>query len=276
MRNTKSNIEKLFDLSQRRKKKKISIVPHDQGDVDAFLSSFLFSKLLDFLRIPNEILIFDQGLSRDTYTILSKLGLERIDPYLTIQEDSRRNLFLLDHYKTLHKGQVIGCIDHHPTCEKIDYWIYDYRKSSATAYIVYQYMLAFKMPINANLMEMVGYAMLVDTCSFQSKKTVLEEAEKLPKLLQFYDLNFEKMKEDSYLYTDIEHLSVEDAIVNGLKYYTYPKGRVRTSYLQLKKNLEEKELLVYEETIRKQMNGILLWIFLVYALDEKKTYVHYI
>lgn len=41
-------------------KRKITILGHDNIDVDAFLSGILLSKLFDFLKIENEFIILEE------------------------------------------------------------------------------------------------------------------------------------------------------------------------------------------------------------------------
>ena len=267
-------LQKIINLP---KAVKISILPHDNLDVDAILSSILLSQILDYLKIDNEIIVFDKKTARDTNYICKLVGVD-ISSYIVDEEDSSRNLFLIDHFSTSHKGSVIGCIDHHPTNQNINCDIYEYRASCATAYIIYSFMLEINMEVTKEMFEMITYAMLVDTCSFTSSKTVKKEAEILPSIVSSYGLDFKKMKERAYLYTDIENMSIEEIITNGLKEYHFKRGTVKASYIQSKNNVNEDLFAEISSEIRKRVldENLLLWVFISYALEEKKTYLHLI
>lgn len=270
------NLEKILNFS---KEKVISILPHDNADVDAILSSYLFSKLLDFLNIPNEILIFDKSIGKDTLYILNLLNID-IKPYMINDELDIRNLFLLDHYKTAHSGKVIGCIDHHPNSENLDYSIYDCRITCATAYTIYQYMLEINMNIDKKIVECVVYSMMIDTCGFRNSKTVENEVmSELPKMIEEYGLDYENMLNISSFYTDIKSMNIDEIVTNGIKAYNFKKGKVKASYIQIKK-YEEIDGVFCEiiSNIRKRIadESLLVWVYIIYALDSNMTYIKYV
>lgn len=267
-----NNLKKLNDL---KKYEIVSIIPHDNVDVDAILSSILFSKLLDFLRVSNEIIVFDKKISKDTLYVLDLFGID-ITRYMVDKELERRNLFLIDHYKSIHSGHIVGCIDHHPNSEVLDYIIYDNRKTCATACTIYRYMLEVGMPVDSTMVEMLAYAMLVDTSGFLSNKTVKEETLGLLKLLEEYGLDYGKIRDISCLYTDIYNMSINEITYNGLKTYNFKRGKINASYSQLKGCIDEEMKNNILINIRDIVisERLLLWIFIVYALEEEKTYVY--
>lgn len=63
-------IEKLKNIAQKRK---ITILGHDNIDVDAFLSGILLSRLFDFLKIDNEFVILEKVKENETYQIVKEL-----------------------------------------------------------------------------------------------------------------------------------------------------------------------------------------------------------
>ena len=267
------NLKKIINLP----KDKITIIPHDNIDVDAILSSILLSKIFDYLEIQSEIVIFDKIVSKDTMYILSLLGID-ISSYMSSDEDEKRKIFLVDHYETIHSGRVIGVIDHHPNNNNFEYDIYEYKNSCATAYIIYEYMLELKMDITPEIVQMVGFAMLVDTCSFNSSKTDKKEAELFTDIIKQYGFNFDNMCEISYLYTDIYNMSMDEIITNGLKIYDFKQGKVRASYMQVKKSIDKEKLSnilsVLRDIVKKDF--LLEWVYIVYVINknEKKTYVY--
>ena len=154
---------------------KITILWHDNIDVDAFLSGILMSNLLDYLNIRNEFLILGEVKEGETYQII-KEQFNNIDlrDYYFGEEDASRKLFLEDHYETSHLGEVVACLDHHPTTKTIEYPFYVSRISCATAYLVYELMLEAQYPVSAEEAKMILVAMMVDTVSFRNTKTVKE------------------------------------------------------------------------------------------------------
>ena len=111
--------EYLNNIIQSAKGKNITILPHDCADVDAIISCILLSKLFDFFNIKNNICIIDKNIGKDTNNIISSLGYD-VKDFFEVSEDENRELFLVDHYKTSHKGNVVGIIDHHFTTSNIN------------------------------------------------------------------------------------------------------------------------------------------------------------
>lgn len=129
-------------------KQKITILGHDNIDVDAFLSGILLSKLLNFLKIDNEFVILEKVKENETYKIVKELFNIDMKKWEKVSEDGNRNLFLEDHFETTHLGKIVGCIDHHPTAKKIEYK-YQYRRNScASAYLIYEIMQHEGIPTN--------------------------------------------------------------------------------------------------------------------------------
>ena len=119
---------------------KLTILGHDNIDVDSFISGVLLSNLLTFLKIDNEFIILEEVKEDETYEIVKELfGIDMKD-YYSKGEDSTRKLFLEDHYKTVHSGEVVACIDHHPTSEKVEYPFYRSRVACSTSYMIYELM----------------------------------------------------------------------------------------------------------------------------------------
>ena len=52
---------------------KITILGHDNIDVDSVVSGILMSKLLDFLKIENQFAILEEVKRNETYEILEEL-----------------------------------------------------------------------------------------------------------------------------------------------------------------------------------------------------------
>lgn len=98
-------IEKLKNIAQKRK---ITILGHDNIDVDAFLSGILLSRLFDFLKIDNEFVILEKVKENETYQIVKELFNIDMKKWENVSEKQDRYLFLEDHFETIHSGKIVG------------------------------------------------------------------------------------------------------------------------------------------------------------------------
>lgn len=256
----------------------INILPHDYADVDSIISAIMLSKLLDYYNIKNRICIMDKKVSEDTKRILSNLGYD-LKKFMIYNEKSNKLLFLVDHYATKHEGRVIGVIDHHFTVSNVNAQVYLYKKSCATAYIIYKLMEASSMIVTKEIIELLAYAMLVDTSVFKSSKTVKSEMEELEKLVTKYNLeDYSKIKDECLLLTDINNMSIDEIVQNGRKNYILNYCNVSSSYIQIKGCLEAKELdKLLDDIVKKVLtDNIDMWVFISFDMQNDKTYVYYI
>lgn len=211
----------------------ISIIGHDNIDVDAVLSGVLLSKLIKFLNINASFIILQPIKKDDTYEIVSDLTNINMYNYEERNENDLRNLFLVDHYETTHKGKIVGCIDHHPT-EKENTYDFSYvRNSSATAYLVYELMRAANYPLTAEEAKLIIISMMVDTTAFRSSKTIPEEVKVAKVLAKEFNLDYEYLERYCLCLTPIERMNIEQITSNGQKKYDYNGHKVESAYLQL-------------------------------------------
>ena len=215
--------------------KEITILGHDNVDIDAALSGILLSKLLDFLGIKNQFQIFGPIKEDETYTIIRDLiGVDlRTFEVSNEQESEEANLFLVDHYETTHKGTVIGYIDHHPTIKEPQASFHFSKNSSATAFLIYQFMQQYNYPINKQDALMIVTAMMADTVCFKSSKAVPDEINIAQQLATTYNLDWNLIKKYTLCLTPIDKMSVSEIISNGEKQYNYNGSKVFSSYVQL-------------------------------------------
>ena len=228
MNKSRSNL-----LSKVLEGKKVTIVGHDNIDVDATLSGILMSKLLSFLRIENEFYILEEVKKNLSYQIITELFHINMKCWQNVVEDENRILFLVDHYKTTHKGNVIGCIDHHLTQEERNYEFMYVRNSCATAYMIYEIMKEVNYPFTKEVIKMVIVAMMVDTTSFKNTKTIPEEVTIAKKLAKLYNIDYKFLEKYCLCLTPISKMTIDEIISNGQKWYDYVGNKVGSSYLQL-------------------------------------------
>lgn len=258
--------------------KRITIIGHDGYDIDSVISSLLLSKLLTFLNIDNKVVILEKIKDYETFIKLQETFEINLFNYFDYTEDEDRNLFLVDHYETYHFGNVVGCIDHHPTSEKIRYKYYYFKKSCATAYIIYELMQEFGYQINAVEAKMIIMAMMSDTVSFRNSKTVKAEVEVAKSLASKYNIDFEALEKYCLCLTDISNLTIDEIIFNGIKTYDYRGNIVKASYLQLLELPDKEKIELWREAIFNKViqEKIALWVFIIYDLNNSNTYYYHI
>ncbi|MCR5187038.1 MAG: nicotinamide-nucleotide amidohydrolase family protein [Clostridia bacterium] len=229
-------LEMLQRLNQLKQcvigKREISVIGHDNIDVDAVFSGVLLTKLLRFLGIDAKFVILQAIKEDDTYEIVSKFSDINMYSYVE-SENAERNLFLVDHYETIHSGKVAGCIDHHPTEKENTYEFSYVRNCSASAYMIYELMIVANYPLNKAEAKMIIISMLVDTTSFRSSKTIPEEVIVAKKLANSFELDYEFLERYCLCLTPIGNMSIEQIVTNGQKKYNYNGHNVRSAYLQL-------------------------------------------
>ena len=210
--NLKESVAKLREVLNG---KKVTILSHDNIDVDATLSGILLSRILNFLNVENEFCILEEVKEDDTYVIIKELFGIDMKTYQKECEDSARNLFLVDHYETRHDGKVIACIDHHPT-SKSNYYGFKYVKNScATAYLLYELMKLVNYPLTKEDVKIIVAAMLIDTVSFRSSKIVKEEVIEAKELAAKYEIDFALLEKYGLCLTQIEKMTDNEIISNG-------------------------------------------------------------
>lgn len=250
----------------------VTILPHDTVDVDSAISAILLSKLFDFYNVPNEIVIFDKSVDKWTTYFLNKLGYD-LSKFFVKTENESRTLFLVDHYKTSHKGTVIGCIDHHFTSEDINYNYYLYKPSCSAAYLIFKIMQKLHMPITKQIVELVGYASFVDTCSFKSTKAVPEEKNEVLSLLRKHEFDVEEMLVDCLCLDNLEQMSLREIAFNGVKKYNYCNSVVKSSYIQISSLEISEEVISFISELAK-FQKLDMWVFIVFDMINEKTMVY--
>lgn len=268
-------MSKVQDLQKILKSyEKVTIIGHDNIDVDAFLSGILLSNLLTFLKIKNEFVILQEIKEDDTYEIVKDLFNIDMKEYFGKEENSSRILFLEDHYKTIHEGKVIACIDHHPTSEEIKYPFYYSRLSCSTSYMVYELMKEAGYEISQEEAKMILVSMMVDTVSFRSAKTVHFETIVAKKIAAKHELNYEEIEKYCLCLTPTEKMSINDIINNGHKYYNYNGNKVKSSYLQLYGMPKVAELDKWIQEIEKNVlnESLAMWVFIIFECRSNETF----
>lgn len=254
----------------------ISIIGHDNIDVDAVLSGVLLSKLLNFLNINANFIILQPIKNDDTYEIISKLTDINMHDYEENNENHLRNLFLVDHYETMHKGNVVGCIDHHPT-EKENTYDFSYVKNStASAYLIYELMKAANYPLTAEEAKLIIISMMVDTMSFRSSKTVSEEVTVARILATEFNLDYEYLERFCLCLTPFDEMTIEQITSNGQKKYNYNGHNVESAYIQIYGMPDEARLNKWLNYLNNKVSdktlNLEMTVFIIFDTKSNITY----
>lgn len=261
-----------------RQYEKISIIGHDNIDVDAILSGILLSNLLDFLGIQNEFIILEEIKENESYKIVKELFGINIEMYYTESEESSRKFFLEDHYETKHLGEAVACVDHHPNDRKKDYPFLYSRIACSTSYMVYELMQEAGYEISKLEAKMILVSMMIDTVSFRNGKTVYKEVDEAKKMAKQYNINYEELEKYCLCLTPIDKYSIAEIINNGYKYYQYNENRIKSSYIQIygmvDRKFVEKCILSIENAIQEE--NIKMWVFIIFECKDEITYEYHI
>lgn len=254
--------------------KMITILGHDNIDVDACLSGILMSRLLNFLGIENKFCILEKVKENDTYDIIMELFRIDMRKWEVVDENADRTLFLLDHYETIHSGNVIACIDHHMNIAEKKYEFMYTRNSCAVAYLIYEIMQEVGFPIGEEEAKMIIVSMLVDTTAFKNNKTIEKEAENAKVLAQKFNLDYEMLEKYCLCLTPINKLTIDEIISNGQKWYIYSGNKVGSAYLQLNELPEEKILNSWLERLQEKRNETAskMLVFVIFEIGKNLTY----
>lgn len=258
----------------------ITVLGHDNIDVDAFLSGILLSRLLNFIGVKNEFLILEKVQENETFHIVKDMIGIDMKEYQDNAESSVRKIFLIDHYSTEHEGEVIACLDHHLTTDTVvsTYQFYYSKKSCSASYIVYELMCEAGYQISKEEAKMLLVSMMIDTVSFKSKKTVQDEVIEARKIANFFGLNFEEIQKSCFCLTPIDKLSVKEIVENGLKNYNYNGNKVKSSYIQVYEKIEEKVIKIWLNEIIKKIknNNLAMWVFIIFDCKNEVTIEYHI
>ena len=261
-----------------KQEKKISIIGHDNIDVDSFLSGILLSNFLNFLKIKNEFIILEKIIENESYQIIKELFDIDIKDYYVNNEDSSRKILLEDHYETKHLGEVLACIDHHPNCKCTKYPFLYSRIACSTSYLVYELIKESEYKISKMEAKMIVVSMLIDTVAFRSEKTVFQEALEAKKLSEQYGLNYEYLERYCLCLTPIYKYSIQEVINNGYKFYNYNGNRIKSSYIQVYGMPEMKKIDKWINYIQHQIivENIRMWVFIIFECNSIQTYEYHI
>ena len=252
---------------------KIVILGHENPDVDSLLSGYLLEKYMNDRHGDTfEYVIPGKVLDEENIGILNKIGID-VSKFRGNKVNQDDKLFLVDHnIENRFNNEVVGVIDHHPVVEekgnykKPDFYL-NLNACSTTAIIAQMFDIKDKDDF---IVALVGA--LVDTASFNSTKTNLQQVEWFKERCLELGVDFNKYYDIGLCLTDIDDL--DEVYLNGLKKYNIEGHAVESSYIQIKGVLENSlkinQLTKLIEEYRVA-NNIDYFVFIVHDMDKFQT-----
>lgn len=257
--------------------KEITILAHDNIDIDAALSGILLSRLLNFLNIKNTFKILEPVQHNETYTVVKELiGIDLKDfESISEGENESATLFLVDHNETIHSGNVIGFIDHHPS-EKYFLGIPFVHTliCSATTSLIYDFMKAVNFPITKQDALMIVTAMMTDSVCFKNTKSSPYEIELAKQLCTDFNLDWNYIETFALCLTPIDKMSLDEIITNGSKQYNFNGSKVASAYVQLSTLPDTSTIDAWLQELAFSLfaRNLKMYVFLLFDLANNKTY----
>lgn len=264
----KQIINKLKDTTN------LTLVSHNNPDVDAILSLNLFSKVLKSYKINYKIVL----LTEPDFTTKAIIKRNQLSIFQEYKKEIKKEdkLFCLDCFTLCdYESQIIGCIDHHPTKLKNNYIIHDNGYYSSTTKRIFDLFIEnnplFKEDYKEFAIQTL-YSIYIDTNSLKSSKFNILDNKWISETIQKYSLDEKQLIEEGFCFTDLS-LTTKELILNGYKNYYLPnKKSAIISYLILKETSEKliNNLLLEMKKYKKENKIDYFWMIL-YEIEKDLT-----
>ena len=166
--------ERLFLLCRAAAARtRLVITGHDHADADAALSCVLMRELLARAGIPARVVL--TAPDAQARRVLARFGEDA--EALSGEIRSTDVLVLCDHHRPEHVGEVIACVDHHPTDFPPDFPYTQIEASGACALMVLRLFEEAGFTPGERCMEMAVTALYLDTVALRSAKLLPAERE---------------------------------------------------------------------------------------------------
>ena len=166
--------ERLFLLCRAAAARtRLVITGHDHADADAALSCVLMRELLARAGIPARVVL--TAPDAQARRVLARFGEDA--EALSGEIRSTDALVLCDHHRPEHVGEVIACVDHHPTDFPPDFPYTQIEASGACALMVLRLFGEAGFEPGTQYTEMAVTALYLDTVALRSAKLLPAERE---------------------------------------------------------------------------------------------------
>lgn len=249
---------------------KLIILGHENPDVDSIVSGVLLEKILLKKGYDAEFIIPDKFIEDEVLLICLKHDLDPAKYMKTIDFNDKDNKYILvDHNERKLSGEIVCIIDHHPTSKEINIEHYYNNKISSTAALI---GMANEEYLNEYDLKLAVLATLIDTASFHSTKSRLEDEIWVKYICDKYSLNYNRLYKEGLCLTKLENL--EKASVHGLKKYNLDDKILEASYIQIEyPNNNQEKIIKIIELIKKKVisENLDAFVFIVFDMSLFKT-----
>ena len=251
---------------------KIIILGHVNPDVDSIISGYLMEKLLSEKNIKTEFVIPDKEIDNESFTICNTNGLNAKKYQRKLTEKDKK-FILVDHHERDVNGEVIAIIDHHPKLTESNELIKHYynKNSSSTTCLICQENENY---FNKHDIYLACIGAMVDTASFNSTKATKKDKDWVKQMCKKHNFDYEELYNIGLCLTDLTDLN--NASLNGLKKYSVLNKNIESSYIQIKKILNNqyninKIIKILQNYIVKE--NIDIFVFIVHDMETFKSTV---
>lgn len=254
------------------------IIPHDNPDADAILSSTLLHLVLEKLNIPS-LICYRTGISEETNLILNQNKLMKPNTYTTSIPKNAK-LILTDWFNVPNcDNEVIAIFDHHPTTQKLTAPIIVEEEYTSCTKLIYDLFINdidfYSNAVKREIEHSVLYSLFLDSNSLKSTRVNKDDLPWIDNTIEKYNYDREHLTKVGYCLNDLT-LPIEKLARNGEKSYVLPNGKnAYTSYIMVMnydRGLDEaiaKEM----ENIRQEKDADYSWC-LVCDLGKDMTHIY--
>ena len=206
----------------------LTLVPHINPDVDAILSCCMLQQLLDSFDVKNKITLLSEP-DEITKEIIERNHLFFPENYQKIIKPSD-NLFLLDVFNlTGFENQTVGCIDHHPTRQKLNYKIYINEHYSSTCKLLFYLFPEYFQ--KKEFIKNILFSIYIDTDCLKNSKFNIQDKIWINEMIKKYDFDEETLIKESLCLNNLNS-PIDELCQNGSKSYLFPNGKkAKISYI---------------------------------------------
>lgn len=239
---------------------RLVITGHDRADVDSAAGCVLMQRLLAAWGIKSEIAL--HAPDRQSRRVMARFG---VDVSALAGETAPEDvLILVDHHQATRAGQVIACVDHHPTDYPPDFPYVQIGDCGACAVMVLRLMQEAGVRVTPEDERLAVTALYLDTIALKSAKITPEEAAWGEKQAERLGLDGDWLRREGMGLMDMS-LPAQELALLGKKVYTFGERRVLSTYVQTDAMTQAKLGAILNvlrgEIAREQAD---LWVFLVH------------
>ncbi|MGN0776621.1 MAG: bifunctional oligoribonuclease/PAP phosphatase NrnA [Candidatus Ventricola sp.] len=239
---------------------RLVITGHDRADVDSAASCVLMQHLLAAWGMKSEIVL--RAPDRQARRVMARfgIGVSALEGE-TAPEDA---LILVDHHQATCEGQVIACVDHHPTDYPPDFPYVQIGDCGACAVMVLRLMQEAGVRVTQEDERLAVTTLYLDTIALKSAKITPQEAAWGEKQAARLGLDADWLRREGMGLMDMS-LPARELAMLGRKVYTFGRKRVLSTYVQTDAMTQEKLDAMLDvlrgEIVREQAD---LWVFLLH------------